>query len=308
MSNHEWTHTPTPEFRASLERDVLQALREETRSDTRRRFARFRTPMTLAAGLVLGMGSQFAAGQVQRGRERSELEVTIDVKRAIAGSRLELARASYEQAKRGFDVGAITRPALMAAEAELRAAEANAYRLQLDLQEVRETSLAPRDELWAPLVGGRDFVKDRLTADASAAQRKLESVEAAVAEIERSFRAGAITQAALDEARATLEEAKSAFELVAYKLTLRRQSLADHVKPDVTSQQLAAFELSRDLQRLNRQLQLVQAHYESARARQSVGLTDSLAVLRLHVRMLESTAEIQRIQAQLRQLRPKGIE
>lgn len=310
MSIHDSTHTPAPEFRASLEQQVIDVLREETRAhaSVRNRFLRFRTPMTLAAGLVLGMATQLAVGQVQRSRELGELEVAIDVKRAIAGSRLELARAALELTKKSFDVGATSRAALLGAEADVRAQEAAAYRLQLDLQEVRATASAPRDELWAPLVGGRDFVKDRLNAEASVAQQKQASVEAAAADVERSYRAGVITKATLDEALISVEQAKSDFELVAYKLTLRRKALEENATPQFISQRLEQFELGRQVQRVTRRLRALQENYESARGRLGAGLVDSLEVLRLQVKLMETNEEIRGLRARLLQLPLKGKE
>lgn len=310
MSIHDSTHTPTPEFRASLEQQVIDVLREETRANAslRSRFLRFRTPMTLAAGLVLGMATQLAVGQVQRSRERGELEIAIDVKRAIAASRLELAQAAYTQARLSFEVGASSRAALLAAEVELLAQKAAADRLQLDLGEVRETASAPRDELWAPLVGGRDYVKDRLTADASVAQRRLASVEAAAADVERSYRAGVVTKGTLDEAMMSVEQARSDFELVAYKLTLRRKALEEHLTPQFISQRVEQAELSRQVERVARQLRALQENYESARGRLGAGLVDSLEVLRLQVKVMETNEEIRGLRARMLRLRLKGIE
>jgi outer membrane protein TolC len=292
------THAPTPEFRAALEREVIEAFREQRPS----RFSRFRIPMTLAAGLVLGMATQLAVGQVQKQRERSELEISLDVKRAIAGSRLELAKAAYEQAKKSFDVGATSMAALLAAEAEVREQEAAAYRLQADLQEVRETANAPRDELWAPLVNGRDFVRDRLNADAAAAQKRLASAEAAASEVERSFNAGVATKAALEEARTAVEQARSDLDLTAYKLTLRRQALDQQATPQVITQRLERFEVARGIQRTQLRMQLLQNYYATASLRVAAGAVDSLELLRLRVKLLETSEEIRRLQAQLQRL------
>lgn len=308
MTIHDPIHSPTPEFRAALERDVVAAFRDETRATRPRRFTRFRTPMTLAAGLVLGMSTQLAVGQVQRNRERSALEVAIDVKRSLAGSRLELAKANYELAKKGFDAGTIMRSALLAAEAEWRVQEAAAYRLQLELEEVRITAAAPRDELWAPLVGSRDFVKDRLNADAAAAQRKLEAVEATAAEVERSYQAGVVSKAALNDSRASLEEARAELEAVAYRLTLRRQALDDHLSPQDAMLRLKRFQNARELQRAKQQLEVLREAYETARTRASVGADDNVEVLRLRVQLLETEAQLRWYRERLQELSSKKPE
>src|SRR5207302_1243614 len=135
--------------------------------------------------------------QVADARQRDEIASTTGAKRELATVQRELARANYDQVRRAFEKGAITQAARLSAEAELHASDARVARIELDLAESRKTAAPPRDELWAPLVGGRDFVKERLSIQATAAQQRLTSLEATAAEAERAFAAGVLARPAL---------------------------------------------------------------------------------------------------------------
>ena len=64
-------------------------------------------------------------------------------------------------------------------------------RARYNIEEITATSQPPRDELSAPLVGGRDFVKDRIMLDLAAAQERLTTAEKVYSETERRARVGA---------------------------------------------------------------------------------------------------------------------
>ena len=114
--------------------------------------------------------------------------------------------------------------------------------------------------------------------------------------------------AALDEAMVSVAQAKSDFELVAYKLMLRKKALEDHVTPQFISQRLEQFELGRQVEQVTRLLKALQENYESARKRLGVGLVDSLEVLRLQVKLMETNEEIRGLRARMLQLPMKPVE
>src|SRR5438552_3521591 len=157
-------HEPTPEFYAALEREVIETLHREARV-----WPRPRTVVALAAGLLLGAALGLASTQVADARQRREIVSATGAKRELAVVQRDLARDNYVQVGLAAERGAIPPASRRAAEVELRAREARLTRIDLDLAEAQETAAPPRDELWAPRVGGRDFVTERLEIDARAA-------------------------------------------------------------------------------------------------------------------------------------------
>jgi hypothetical protein len=307
MTDHEprSTHLATPEFRASLEEDVVREFHRESRlaaHATRPADRRLRTAFALAAGLLLGVGGQFATGQVQKAREKSELEVIINTKRELAGVRLELARSDFELAKKRFDTGVISRPSLLAVESDLRSAESVAARLNLDLQEVRATAGVPRDELWAPLVDGRDFVKERLNVVAAAVQQRIRSLESAAEEAERGFRVGSVAQLARGEAVSVLEQARGDMNLLAQELMLRRQFFEEQLSPEELTRRFQRLELVGQLQRSETQLRLAQERVALAEKSHVAGTASDIELMRARLDVMERNLERVQLARQLQQL------
>jgi len=300
----ESIHTPSPEFRASLEEDVVRVFHEaRSMNDARRPTRRsLRMTLALAAGLLLGVGGQFAAGQVQKAREKSEQEAIIEAKRNLVAVRLELARADAALAQKRFDAGVTARTALLTAQSQLQSAEGAVARLNLDLAEVRATSASPRDELWAPLVDGRDFVKERLTIDASATQQRLRALESGADEAERGFRVGSVSTLARSEAVAGLEQARSEMNLLAQKLTLRRQFLEEHLAPEEITRRFQRVELVDQLQRAETRLRLAEERATLARKNQGAGTTSDIDLMRAQLEVAERSLERAQLARQLQQL------
>jgi hypothetical protein len=300
-------HTPTPEFRAALEAEVRSALRREERfapAPRPWRHDRLRTVALLVAGLVLGIGTQFATAQVRESQDRSALESALMVDRNVAGLRVEVARADHERARRGFDVGTVSRQSLLQAATQARAAELAFARFELDLAEVRVTASAPRNELWAPLVGGRDFVRERLMLSAALAQQRLAGADTAAMDVERLLSIGVGTRHGLDDAKLEAADAKREFQVAAQRMMLRDQFLKEALTPEEVARRAQRFEATADAARVQALLQLATARIAALRQRVTAGTADELEVKRAEVELLERTIELERIMARLRAAGP----
>ena len=310
MNAHETRdrHTPRTEFVASLEREIVRALHRapplepSLRRPSRRR-DHLRAIVGIALGLVLGVGTQLASAQVQGARHRSELESAAAVDRTLAALRYEVARVNHEQARARFATGALSRQSLLQAEMEQRRAEFAILRIDLDLAEIGVTAAAPRDELWAPLVGTRDFVRERLMLTAALEQQRLTTAESAVAEAERLAKVMATTFAELSAAQVEAAHSKRDFQVVAQRLMLRKQALDEELSPGEVARRAQRIELISDFERAQTLVQLVQRRLTLARERHAVGAATQLDVKRAEVELLERNLELQRVQLELQQAR-----
>jgi hypothetical protein len=308
MTGQPDRHTPAAEFRARLERDVLDTLRRESRVSPPSPGAPaawrspWRTALPLAAGLVLGVGVQFAAGQVQDARQRTAVVATLTQDRQLAAVKLEIARSAYDLARQRFDVGAGSRPALLAAEADLREREAAVKRVDLDIEEARRTATDPRNDLWAPKIGDRDFVKERLTLDAYTWQQRASSLSGAVAEVRRAVDAGASPHSALEEAEAALADAQAEFNLRAYKLTLRDQFLEQHLTPEELGRRLQRFQVTTDVRRMRGQLALAESRLKRVNEGAAVGVVGALETKQAELEVLQLRFELSKLATQLKAL------
>src|SRR4051812_41338641 len=131
MTEFNDPHAPSPEFQASLKRELLRANRAEVhfapsprlRSRGRRMLMAagliFATALTLSVGLVLGASTGFASVEVLDARKREADLATMATARQLAALRLELAQANYNTVQREVAAGTSSRAELRLAKEEV---------------------------------------------------------------------------------------------------------------------------------------------------------------------------------------------
>jgi hypothetical protein len=146
MTDFNDPHTPSPEFRASLKRELRRAYRAEMQFDAPRNVARAgRLGMvigmaaggvvTLTIGLVLGAATGYASAEGLNERQREAAAAAANnsaTRRQFAAMRLAMARTSYDEVRREVEAGRATRATLQAAKSEVDSMEANLARVEVD--------------------------------------------------------------------------------------------------------------------------------------------------------------------------------
>ena len=299
MNTELASHTPTPEFRDRLEGDLIRALRQEARTGARRpallRWQRLKQAAVLVVGLVLGVGTQLASAQVRDARTRSELESAIAIEMQVTALRLKIAQAEHERARRAFEAGALSRQSLLAAASEMRNAEMAVARLSADLAEVRLSSTAPRNELYAPLIGGRDFVRERLMFEAHATQERLRNAEIALEEARRNVDLGVAQPSAARDAEEEQARINKEVRLIATKLQLRDEFLKKGLEVSEIARRLQQTEAMLDIQVVKQRLVGAQERLKTAQERASVGVATQLDVKRAELELLSLQVELKRL-------------
>jgi hypothetical protein len=295
------SHEPTPEFLAHLEWQIQTALRREDRltspvSASRRRFG---AALVITAALATGGIAGIASERVQDARQRSHLVEAARSEVTLLNVRLELVRATYEDMRRKFEVGTADREALLSVEREVRALEASLARARLDIQEIEMTSSVPRNDLDAPLVGKRDFVRERLALDMAAAQSGLTTAEQAVAQAQQRIEVGAAPAAARLQPEGELAQARLRMQVLRAKLELRQRFLKGEIKADALASEMRRVELTLQRTRSQRELEIARQRVDEVRRLFEVGQGTELDVKRAEVELLERQLEIKGIQREL---------
>ena len=295
------SHEPTPEFLAHLEWQIQTALRREDRltspvSASRRRFG---AALLIIAALATGGIAGIASERVQDARQRSQLVEAARSEVTLLNVRLELVRATYEDMRRKFEVGTADREALLSVEREVRALEASLARARLDIQEIEMTSSVPRNDLDAPLVGKRDFVRERLALDMAAAQSGLTTAEQAVAQAQQRIEVGAAPAAARLQPEGELAQARLRMQVLRAKLELRQRLLKGEIKADALASEMRRVELTLQRTRSQRELEIARQRVDEVRRLFEVGQGTELDVKRAEVELLERQLEIKGIQREL---------
>lgn len=304
MNGPKESHEPTEEFRAHLQWQVESALRRETRfaAPAGATMPWLRAALMMLVGLAAGGIGVMASAEVQEARQRDALIEAIQSEESLVRVRLDLARADYHEALRRLEVGTAGRETVQAAERQMRAMETALKRLQLDIEETRMTSAVPRNELNAPLVGQRDFVRDRLALELEAAQHALVAAEQAVDQARRRVEVGTGPPAALLQAEADVARARASMQRVRATLDLRQRSVRGEIGSDDLAPTLRRMELTFHRDRVQREREIARVLIEEMRRRVEVGLASQLELKRAEVELLERDVELQRIRRELEAL------
>ena len=227
MTTPPQKYRPTDAFRERLEQEVLHRVRhaEPSRVHALPRPTRWaKVAAIVIASASVGATAGFASAQIRQGGERDSLLASARAEAMLAKIRVDLARAQADDVSLKVRVGASDQQSLDAATAELRDMEARRNRGALDIEEITASGLQPRDDLTAPLVGSRDYVKMRIEVDLTAVQARLKAAEGRQAIAERMARVGAGPDVPATVA-VDVASAKSEMSLLAEKLKLRAEFL-----------------------------------------------------------------------------------
>jgi hypothetical protein len=295
---------PSAEFRSYLEWQIQSAMRREARFSEpfTSRLPRMRTALAVLLALAIGGAGGLATGYAQESRDRDQLLESARTEESLVKLRLDLARAERDQAKRRVDAGTAERQLLIAAEDQVRAVEAALARVQLNMDEIRATAAAPRDDLQAPLVARRDFVTERLMIDLATTQRTLSVAEQEDARAQERWKVGLAQRTEVQQADTDLLRVRLRMQMLAETLALRRRAVQGEVKPEEIASALRKLELTQMVQSLRQELELSQTRLDEAKRRFAAGTAAELDVKAIELRILEQQVELRQYQQALQGL------
>lgn len=286
-------HQPTSEFRDYLDAEISHAYRRE------RGLPRLRIAAAIIVSLAIGLTTGLASAQVRDSAQRDSLLEAAQADAMLVKVRLDLARAQLAEARRSASIGATASESTASAENQVSEMELQLAREGYNIAEIKESAKAPRNELNAPLVNGRDYMKDRLNLRLMSAQRQMQLAEAAQVDAARRVRAGIVSDLAIGEAEVAVARTRRDIAVLAERLNLRNEYLAKNTSVDVMTRRLDFIELQGDAV-------VSQAAYELARARvaflekrRSASADDELEVMKANVELKERVIELRRLARRL---------
>ena len=291
---------PTPEFRDYLEGEIAREFRRH------RSFTRLRLTAVLLGVLAAGTTAGLASAQIRQGAQRDSLLETAQSDLFLAGARLEMAKVALAHASSQFKVGAAGSSVVADAESELRQMEALAARSKLNVDEIRASSMPPRDDLNAPLVGGRDFVTERVQIDMFLAQQRLTAAEQAQAESERRFRAGMASEFLLLEAGLKVTRERAALGTLAERRTLRKEFIDKGTGGEQLNRRFQQAQVRFDAHVAQETMNVLRQRLDAVRKMHAVGSASELELLRAEYELKEKEYELQQLVRQLRELSKPG--
>lgn len=289
-------YQPTPEFRDFLEGEITLEFRRH------RSFARLRLAAVVLVTLVAGATAGLASAQVRQGAQRDSLLETAQSDLALIGMRVRMAQQILNDFEAREKVGAVGRNAVLDATAELLQMQSLAMKAKLNVDEIRATALPPRDDLNAPLVGGRDFVNERLQFDLFLAQQQLTTAEQVMAEKERQVRAGVASELQVLEAGLLVARQRAALGALVERRTLRKEFVDLGTPVDQLNRRYRHAQVRLDASIAQESVKLLQLRLESLQKMRAAGSASEVDVLRAELELKERELELQMLARQLREL------
>ena len=307
MTDHDM-HTPTPAFRAQLEGEVSRALRHEQRAAATRgdRWPKVRTVARFAAAIVIGAVVGAAPAQVADARQRDSLLLVARAEERITAMRYEIAKEEYARLTRMYEIGAVTQREMLAAERERRLLELRLETIRLNMEETQATAVPARNDLGAPLVGQRDFVKERLLLELRGAQIGLSAAERTAEETRRRVEVGVETQRSGLGAQESLARARAELDLLAGKLKLREDFLAGRSPVAELQSLLRALELNQRLIEVRARHTVAEQRLKTVNDQVAKGGVTRREALLAELELTELRSELELLELQLQLLRKSG--
>lgn len=296
------TFPPTDEFREKLEWEVLRRYRRNARAHARPRsglrFAKAAVIVIVSASI--GATAGFASAQIRQSTARDSLLAAARAEAMLAKTRFDLAKVEADDVSVRVRTGGEDQEALAAAIVEMRDMEARWNATALNVEEINASGQAPRDDLGAPLVAGRDYVKLRIGLQLSAVQAKLNAAEATQANAERRFRLGADDEAVVTNTRLKVIHVQGQLAVLAEQLRLRDEFLKRGTQPSHLVQRLEAMQLRADASYGQAELTAARARLALVEKRRAAGVANEVDLLRAQLAVKELELEVQRLATRLR--------
>lgn len=295
------TYRPTDEFRENLEWEVLRRYRHNARARRPARKPRFaRAAAIVIVSASIGATAGFASAQISQSNARDSLLAAARAAAMLSKTRFDIAKAEADDVSAKVRAGAADQESLAAAIAELRDMEARRNAMGLNIEEINASGQAPRDDLGAPLVAGRDYVKQRIALQLSASQAKLSAAEATQANAERRFRAGTEDESVVTNTRLKVIHVQAQLSVLAERLRLRNDFLEHGTPPEQLVGRLEVAQLRADAFFGQAELDAAKARLAIVEKMRAAGRATDVDLLRAQLAVKELEIEIQGLATRLR--------
>ena len=292
-------HRPTPDFRDFLEGEVIREYRR------RRTFRRLRAAAVIIVSVGIGMSATLASAQVRESTAKDSLLLAAQADAALVAMRLNIARLELEEERKQVSVGA--RPAgRLPSEGMVKHLEASAAVVALNMAEIEKTAQSPRDELNAPLVSGRDFVKERMQIELMLAHDRLSLAEQKLEDAMRRVRVGAASELESADYETSAMGRRGEMAVLAEKLKAREEFLDKGTDIRELTRRIERTEVQQAIQVAQRELANAQARMDLVEQRQKVGASTRLEVLQADMSIKLQELELQKLARRLKELLKGG--
>jgi hypothetical protein len=213
-----------------------------------------------------------------------------------------LLEAQLEKAQTAIAAGAALAESSTSLHLQVREMQAQLARAAANIDEIKASALPPRDELNAPLVSGRDFVRDRIQYRLMVLQADLQAAEAAKADADRRVRVGMATEAASLDADIAVAQARRDLAVAAERLALRKEFLERGTAIETLMQRLEQMELKQNVAVAQSALTLARQRAALLDRMHAAGAVADVEALKAQLEVKERELELQQLARRLKEM------
>jgi len=179
----------------------------------------------LMTGVAVTKAADYIKESWQKKIEMARVETEVELKKV----QLESIREIASDIKARVSNGLIREDEYQAMKIAVKKAELDFKKSQLNLEEVKISGEIPRNELYAPLVGGRDFVSERLELDKMEIELEIYLISRHLKRIKKLTEEGLIQDHELDQVMTVIANQEAHLDKIQQRLDLRSSFLEGEI-------------------------------------------------------------------------------
>jgi len=179
----------------------------------------------LMTGVTVIKATEFFKDRWRKKIEIARVETEVELKKA----HLESTREIASSVKKRVSDGLIRDEEYLAMKRAVDRADLDLKKSLLNLDEVKASGTIPRNELYAPEVGGLDFVSERLKIEKKEIDVDLEQLRSHLGRFKQMIKKGLVGEQELSAVQSNMEEEKVKIAKVQKRLELRKRFLAGEI-------------------------------------------------------------------------------
>ena len=249
--------------------------------------------VTLVAGVLLAGVAAIKAADYIKDSWRKGLEI------ARVGTEVQLKKAHLESTRE-----MAARAETLASSGLIREEESHVLKLGvekaaldldkslLNLDEVKASGVAPRDELYAPVMGGRDFVSERLKIQIRGDEGDLELLGSRLDRSKRLVEVGVVSVGDLDLIQAEIAARMAMIDETRKRIDLRKRYVAGEVSAQEVEigDRMAVAE--KNLRQAQTKVDSLMKQMERSEAQEALGLVSPRETSQLRYALDAAQAEL----------------
>lgn len=242
----------------------------------------------LTTGVAVIKAAEYIKDSWRKGIEIARVGTEVQLKKAHLESTREMAARAETLASSGL----IREEESQVLELGVEKAALDVDRSLLNLDEVKASGVAPRDELYAPVLGGRDFVSERLKIQIKDVERELELLGSRLDRSKRLVEVGVASEGDLDLIQAEIAARKAMVDETQKRIDLRKR----YVAGEVTAQEVEIGDrmavAEKDLRQAQTRVDSLMKQLERSKAQEAVGMISPRETSRLRYALDAAQAEL----------------